>query len=598
MSPPALPVVPRPRELKGYRAIPLPIAQLSLAAVLKCGQSFRWIILDSPIPLHASNEGEERDEWDELEDELQETETESEDEDPFIVKPKNAKSSRRGGWSELMNTEYRFALRDRVVCLRQNEEAIYYRSLFPSPTPNAATATTTTTTTTPRLKKRKLTPSSSSPSAVASTSSPAAPPHILSSPSPSADAEVDPEASTLAWIQDYFSLSTNLVGLYTEWARHDPVFARVNFRGRFEGIRILRQDPWECLISFICSQNNHISRISKMVQSLCTHFSPALSIPPHASPSTPTSHSQTSTPLTYHPFPPPTSLASPSVSSTLRALGFGYRAEYIQRTAQMLVDAHGADEGPEKFLRGLREVDTAEARAALLEFMGVGRKVADCVLLMSLDKHDVVPVDTHVHKIAIKHYGLRGSPGGEKKVAMTPKLYDEVQMKLAGVWGAYAGWAHSVLFTSDLKSFAMYGLPTPSPEKAKAKAKVEGKEVALEWTSPAYGRRAPPRFTTPESPSPKGRKRKREEEGEVLMLGEKAVVKVEEVEVKREVKRRKKEVEVKVKLEVEVKLEEEVAEEEEGDTMADRIKRRRKRGKAVTTKAKVIRTKTVKAVPV
>ena len=74
---------------------------------------------------------------------------------------------------------------------------------------------------------------------------------------------------------------------------------------------------------------------------------------------------------------------------------------------------------------------------------------------------EVVPVDTHVYQIAIKHYGARGSLA--TKQALSPKLYDEIAAKLVGVWGQYAGWAHSVLFTADLKSFASYGLATPSP---------------------------------------------------------------------------------------------------------------------------------------
>lgn len=56
---------------------------------------------------------------------------------------------------------------------------------------------------------------------------------------------------------------------------------------------------------------------------------------------------------------------------------------------------------------------------------------------------EVVPVDTHVYQIAVKHYGMRGSSGG--KIPMTPKLYDDVNAKLAKIWGAYAGWAHSVI---------------------------------------------------------------------------------------------------------------------------------------------------------
>ncbi|GAW01178.1 DNA glycosylase [Lentinula edodes] len=132
----------------------------------------------------------------------------------------------------------------------------------------------------------------------------------------------------------------------------------------------------------------------------------------------------------------------------------------------MLVETHGStvhpreqDEPSEQWLRTLRDMNTEDARAELLKFVGVGRKVADCVLLMSLGKTDVVPVDTHVHQIAIKYYGMKASPKG--KMNMTPKLYEELSTKFVQVWGGYAGWAHSVLFTSDLKSFSLHGLPPP-----------------------------------------------------------------------------------------------------------------------------------------
>jgi len=97
-------------------------------------------------------------------------------------------------------------------------------------------------------------------------------------------------------------------------------------------------------------------------------------------------------PESYYPFPPPSTLAAPEVGSVLRSLGFGYRAEFIQRTAAMLVTARGLGAAPdalepsEKWLMTLRDLDTSEAREELLKFIGVGRKVADCILLMSLDK--------------------------------------------------------------------------------------------------------------------------------------------------------------------------------------------------------------------
>jgi N-glycosylase/DNA lyase len=119
-----------------------------------------------------------------------------------------------------------------------------------------------------------------------------------------------------------------------------------------------------------------------MVQSLCEQYSPALlSLPDPL---------EGSKLQTYHPFPPPSVLAAPEVSTTLRSLGFGYRAEFIQRTAEMLVDrsdsADASAKHSENWLKSLRGLSTAEARKELLRFVGVGRKVADCILLMSLDK--------------------------------------------------------------------------------------------------------------------------------------------------------------------------------------------------------------------
>jgi N-glycosylase/DNA lyase len=66
---------------------------------------------------------------------------------------------------------------------------------------------------------------------------------------------------------------------------------------------------------------------------------------------------------------------------------------------------------------------------------------------------EVIPVDTHVHQIAIKHYGLRTVGGSKRKGVMTPRIYDEVATKLADIWGEYAGWAHSVGIYSKLPFF-------------------------------------------------------------------------------------------------------------------------------------------------
>lgn len=150
---------------------------------------------------------------------------------------------------------------------------------------------------------------------------------------------------------------------------------------------------------FICSANNNISRISKMVQNLCTHFSPPL-VTINALEVDQQIAKKDS--RTYHPFPPPSALAHPSVAAKLRELGFGYRAEYIQKTASMLIESHLSDEGVYTWLDSLRRMDTEASRMELLKLMGIGRKVADCVLLMSMDKvcapHAVLDIRLHVYE--------------------------------------------------------------------------------------------------------------------------------------------------------------------------------------------------------
>ena len=133
-----------------------------------------------------------------------------------------------------------------------------------------------------------------------------------------------------------------------------------------------------------------------MVKSLCTNYSASLLslAPPSGS----------GEPEPYHPFPPPSALAAPEVTANLRVLGFGYRAGFIQKTAEMLAKRsvkpsssklpptfYVGQEPAEVWLASLRKEETAVAREELTKLMGVGRKVADCVLLMSLDKVCLAP---------------------------------------------------------------------------------------------------------------------------------------------------------------------------------------------------------------
>jgi len=232
------------------------------------------------------------------------------------------------------------------------------------------------------------------------------------------------ETELKADLEDYLQLKVGLAELYKTWASADPLFAEV--AEKYPGVRILRQDPVENVFSFICSANNHISRISSMVENLCTEWGERLACFEGKE---------------YFAFPAIERLAEEGVEERLRELGFGYRAKYIQQSAQRLVSLGGPP-----WLLGLRDKPLLEARADLMQLAGVGPKVADCILLMSIDQPGSVPVDTHMLNIAKRYL-----PHLATQKTITAKTHKEVGEHFRSLLGPWAGWAHSVLFSADLK---------------------------------------------------------------------------------------------------------------------------------------------------
>ncbi|XP_038063512.1 N-glycosylase/DNA lyase-like [Patiria miniata] len=239
-------------------------------------------------------------------------------------------------------------------------------------------------------------------------------------------------------LKDYFQLNVRLEKLYKTFKAADANFTKVC--PGFPGVRVLRQDPTENLFSFICSSNNNISRITGMVETLCSTYGEKLAV-------------LDGTP--WYAFPSATALAHEGIEQELRDRGFGYRAKFINQSAKFI------KEQPEGWLEGLRGLAYEECHAELMKLPGVGAKVADCVCLMSMDKTDAIPVDTHVWQIASRDY----MPSLNKTKSLTDKVYKEIGAFFRGLFGEYAGWAHSVLFSADLKKFQSKSEGKKSPEK-------------------------------------------------------------------------------------------------------------------------------------
>jgi len=191
----------------------------------------------------------------------------------------------------------------------------------------------------------------------------------------------------------YFDLQTDYGG-YKKHVDSEDSYLREAMEWGW-GVRILHQDLWEMLVTFLISQNNNITRITGSVKELCKRFGDkrkglGLTMSPDGS--------WKETVRSYDAFPEPESLSLAGLKG-LSGLGLGYRDKYILSIAEMC----SGPEGKEWLLR-LKEADYKSAHSILMEQYGIGRKVADCICLFGLHHVGAFPVDTHVKQILELHY--------------------------------------------------------------------------------------------------------------------------------------------------------------------------------------------------
>ncbi len=175
------------------------------------------------------------------------------------------------------------------------------------------------------------------------------------------------------WLTDYLQLDLNFDEVIQSFPMDEPMQAAV---AACRGLRLLRQEPWECLASFILSSTKQIVQIRQIVAALCDCFGEPILTPPGES--------------AAKSFPSPARLAEVS-ESELRACKMGFRAPNLLATAKRI--ASGQFD-----LTELRELPVESARNRLLELPGVGPKIADCVLLFAFGFQSAFPVDVWVMK--------------------------------------------------------------------------------------------------------------------------------------------------------------------------------------------------------
>ncbi len=225
-----------------------------------------------------------------------------------------------------------------------------------------------------------------------------------------------------ALVRDYLRLDDDVQTIYARLAEMDAHVG--DLTRRFHGMRLLRQDPEEALLSFVCSAANSIPRISASIEALALFYGDLVCELDG---------------VCWFGFPTARMLAGADAVALSDAPSLGFRGANLKAVAEQLVGRG------EVWLQSLRSVPYTEARDALVELRGVGRKIADCVCLFALDKDEAVPVDTHVRQIAERLWmpTLKGK-------TITNLAYRMIVGAFADRYGPLAGWAQQFLFYEDL----------------------------------------------------------------------------------------------------------------------------------------------------
>jgi len=212
------------------------------------------------------------------------------------------------------------------------------------------------------------------------------------------------------WLADYLQVELDLATVLRTFPADPPLREAVRV---CRGLRLLRQDPWECLASFLLSSTKQISQIRQVVAQLCERFGDEVHVPAGHPPA--------------YAFPTPVRLAR-ATEAQLRACRMGFRAPHLRQAARAVADGR-------LDLARLRERSLEEARAALQALAGVGPKIADCVLLFACGFTRAFPLDVWVQR------ALRTLYFGGRRVS-TRRLAEFA----ANHFGPYAGYAQQYLF--------------------------------------------------------------------------------------------------------------------------------------------------------
>jgi N-glycosylase/DNA lyase len=222
---------------------------------------------------------------------------------------------------------------------------------------------------------------------------------------------------------DFFRKNDNMQEIIKSISKDKTVKEAIK---QYEGLRIFKQDPFQCMISFIISSNSNIQKIKTSLEKITKKFGVKVEIQNKE----------------FFLFPKPEKLANASIEE-IKKCGVGYRAPFIKQAAEMIFSK-------KIDLEYLEKLDYKEAKKNICLIPGVGNKVADCILLFSLNKLEAFPLDTWMIKILEKYYS------NEFKIetkTITQKQYEILHEKIVNYFGPYCGYAQQFLFKMERESY-------------------------------------------------------------------------------------------------------------------------------------------------
>jgi N-glycosylase/DNA lyase len=221
------------------------------------------------------------------------------------------------------------------------------------------------------------------------------------------------------WNYKFFRLEDNQAVVNKTLTKDNVI---LNIYKKYKGLRLIRQDPFQCIISFVCASNTNIKRIRHMLSNITKKFGKRV----------------TYNDLNFNLFPNPNELSQASIEE-LVSCGLGYRSKFVKSIATQIKN--------NLELNSLKEMKYLEAKAELTKLFGIGNKIADCILLFSLEKTEAFPIDIWIYRALFQYYGWMFKDDGIIKNAKLPEnKYKLIYNKINNYFGKYSGYVQQYLY--------------------------------------------------------------------------------------------------------------------------------------------------------